>query len=1187
MNLNRTQILRVVFFAVCFSGCVYQISYVSQQYFAYRTTTRVESQLQDVVPYPALVLCTRIIDFLNVSDEQSYDLSNLSIAQLHALTPAANQTIDSCLLRIDNNAYYKMHSTDECYKYFTVKRLIVGDNVCYQFHPKDGLNYSINHVANAFNFSYFVYDLVLSQPFNQTTELYMPSIYPLSGDNESIGFPVHSRKFGERFLRYKDESWIVVRPTQEIFTLRPPPFDTQCVENSIYCKRDCLIRTTINTLNRFPNEEPADEYLELKNISSHLKVLSKFDLIDETKKLNWKKIRENCEEKCQTLDCQTAITTNVVYPNEHIAFKIPLCLTVSVPASYPRTVTSIPQINWIQYVSEICNSISIWLGFSVISVNPLKHVSKIPVRVLAKKFVFLTYYILCILGFLYQSGELLKDYAKYQTTMTIELSTADSYPYKSLGFCLNYHELLDRSNYSILGLAPSSIEAFANWEKEYSALTVKQIIDLTPSDQSMITSCGVRNDLKTGFKQLELQQCLDWFSVEKTVRGENLCYFYVPRKALRYNWTEVATSYHDTGQVYEVTTSIGVNRSILGTVISYEAWPDETLSNKLPFESRNFAHETILYPNSVITVSSETNYFLRLPPPYDTMCRHKFYFQKCLQGCFMSRFGNFRLPYFSYIINYPDLKILSYEDIRNQTISDITSEAFRSCSSECVGHSCEQTISFTSSETHFDENQMKLGLIAVLPSSPTVNIIYRPSTPLFSLFMCISNCFGIWFGWSMLSINPISLWNKGVNIGRTAKNTLTVQHSKGFGKLFIVICFIGFIWQANVVTVAYFSYKTFNRVEVFVRDVYRFPSINVCFRYEDFMKSQPRNKSQMTIQEIFGLTPEPIKVLAGCRYRDETTGEMTLRDENDCNQNFSTTKYVVGANICFVYHSQLLFSLSTVTSSSSMTGLVYELLLHEDVNKAQDLAFYWFMQPIGYKGNGRASVSRMYPFRVFRDFIGVHSVNYFILQGVNHNITLLPEPYDTQCLPRSVASSCYSMCFTDYMESLGKVPLDEVISDPVPLLMLSEEDLKNRTFQEKIQSGKESCHSQCFRQPCSRCYSIPQVAPYWKPMSDHSGIVIASGTPASYGFVVKSYPNLTLIEFLNDLAVSACIWFGVSFLSLPTFPSNINWRKVKNEKWYTKRLNSSDRHGRIRPRIYCPCSNCQSYFKRFKTNQVV
>ena len=73
--------------------------------------------------------------------------------------------------------------------------------------------------------------------------------------------------------------------------------------------------------------------------------------------------------------------------------------------------------------------------------------------------------------------------------------------------------------------------------------------------------------------------------------------------------------------------------------MSYKARPDENPSNSLPFESRNFAHEIILYPNSFITISSGTNVFSRLPPPYDTMCRNyrQSSFQSrdhCLNDCF-------------------------------------------------------------------------------------------------------------------------------------------------------------------------------------------------------------------------------------------------------------------------------------------------------------------------------------------------------------------------------------------------------------------------------------------------------------------------------------------------------------------------------------------------------------------------
>ena len=48
-------------------------------------------------------------------------------------------------------------------------------------------------------------------------------------------------------------------------------------------------------------------------------------------------------------------------------------------------------------------------------------------------------------------------------------------------------------------------------------------------------------------------------------------------------------------------------------------------------------------------------------------------------------------------------------------------------------------------------------------------------------------------------------------------------------------------------------------------------------------------------------------------------------------------------------------------------------------------------------------------------------------------------------------------------------------------------------------------------------HDLFQKLPHLKPMWDHNGLVI--GTPVSNGIVVISYPDLTLIEFLNDLLV--------------------------------------------------------------------
>ena len=398
---------------------------------------------------------------------------------------------------------------------------------------------------------------------------------------------------------------------------------------------------------------------------------------------------------------------------------------------------------------------------------------------------------------------------------------------------------------------------------------------------------------------------------------------------------------------------------------------------------------------------------------------------------------------------------------------------------------------------------------------------------------------------------------------------------------FMVICFAGFIWQGSLVLRTYFSYRTYSRIQVSRKDNFTLPTLNVCFRYSDILSNNSVDLHYSTVEDIFEMTPPKNDSLTGCSTRDPNSDIMTLKDKGSCVAEFRNEKYIFGSTVCYVYKPISSYSLTRTTSSSSKSAVTYELFLSPIFNRASFLSFYWFTIPSW--GTGRPSESRKHVSIIFRDAEDDDSESYFFVQGINHNITLLPEPYDTQCLRGNSSIVCFSSCYKKYLLTiLDRVPFDEIIADPIPFRIMSKDDMSNSSFKESVEVGNQECRNSCLREQCDQYYSMPIVSGYWKPKAYHDGLTIAVGTPSSNDLVVTTYPSLTLMDFLNNLAVSGSIWLGVSVMSIAMHPVKLFKRRQQKKlkrRSPNERLRGFNQHFRVSPRVYCPCTYCQKHYR--------
>ena len=1222
MGMIEIKICYTVFIFLCVCGCLYQVIDISNKYFAFKTTTRVDSELQDIVRYPDIILCARLSDFINESQHEMLKVSNkslpeLNIGKLLELTPDVKDSIEKCYLRLDTSKWTQEYSSQDCYKNIKLNKFISGDNVCYQYRHRVDLNYSISEVANALNFSHYVYGIFLKERFLQAKRMFMPANYPTSVEDKistGLRFPYQSRKFGEIFQLYERVNWIILRPKEDYFLLLPAPYDTNCVYNNFFCHRECMMSNTTSKMRIWPYTEPSTG-----SVTSNMTVLSSEDLKNKQLALLWQDIQEYCEDRCSRPDCEISITTNIISINKHGQRQF-LVLTVSVPSAYTTRITSVAATYFIDYVSGLCNSISIWFGFCVLVMNPVNFKVQVRESIFLKRgirWASVTFYAVCVIGFLCQTSELCQQYFKYQTSSKIEVSYADTYPYESLGICFRTLDIIDRSKSQKVNISGALNQIFNNEEIDLSLMTVKQIFRLTPENESIIIQCGIRDAFDWGITTYPADYCRKQISVAKAILGEQTCYFIHLRERKSYSWTKVSTSFIFKSVVYEVKLSININSTL--PVIAMSTTTQTGIP--LPLLSRSFAQRLTIYPKNVVRVSAAYNEYTSLPPPYDTQCESRPEYYDCYSTCLTAAVGlHNRAPYSVFITNKSvEMKMLSYKDLENQTLQTMIFQRQELCNNECSKILCKQYVSFSSTRSyHLDDGDTNhLIMVSMVPEAPAFYVTSVPATYPLDFFLLLFNCFGIWFGLSILSFDPTNIlkWYLKVPTVQSQFLRCTVTSRKMIEtrilrKLFFVFSLSGFIWQIQLLSLNYFAFITSSRIEMLFTDQYPFPNLVICGRYLDWVRLDnstiiteqiAKTMSDLTVRQIFDRTPHEKSVLIGCRYRERDGRDMIESNYEECREQWLIVKYLYGESVCydFLPKVKMQYSLTKVSSAATHVGIVYQLYLSESLLPAEYLSFVSythlkeFMEAYASEPSKWPPIlSRKYADHLFQD--RTQPYNYFIVQNTLMNITLLPPPYDTMCSPNETIDFCAPDCNTAYKKKyLDRVPFHEIITVPVDMKMVSKHDFKNETVKKIIQAGNQKCSEQCHFHSCDSHYSLTHVGGYYDSTVKSDRLILAAGVPKTNGFIVTTFPSLSLMDYFNTLAVSGSIWLGVSALSISMFPISImakyyNKKHTKKQQKKHKRVpgvktpEMIDRQTKVVPRIYCPCRYCRRHFQELE-----
>ena len=400
-----------VFLVVCFAGFAFQTLKVSNIFFAYKTTSKIEIVSTDQLQYPSLVFCTRYLDVIDrsqrnrfpgigvdipTSDDKVHDeLSVLTTKEIFELTPKIEDSLVNCSLRSTQTEMLVQISKEECMKKFHLIKYITGEDVCYMYISDKDLVYSLTKVTTSLTEVGVVFKLHLSDQFNKAIHLTLISSICSAErmtkylDDLTMCTPVISRKYSERIIREihsgQPSNFFVIQGTVHNITLLQDPYETSCKDGQEpqFCFMKCVIQGLKETVNRYP-------FSEIITSNDSLKILSTRDLQKQDIFLKVQEVDDKCHEACNHRQCLSYYTLTEAAEYATPEGDETLILVAGVPKSNGITVKTLAFMTLIEYINHVCVSGSIWLGVSVLSAFPgrlfdKKHLRKMRLRMNDRK----------------------------------------------------------------------------------------------------------------------------------------------------------------------------------------------------------------------------------------------------------------------------------------------------------------------------------------------------------------------------------------------------------------------------------------------------------------------------------------------------------------------------------------------------------------------------------------------------------------------------------------------------------------------------------------------------------------------------------------------------------------------------------------------------------------------------------
>ena len=161
-------------------------------------------------------------------------------------------------------------------------------------------------------------------------------------------------------------------------------------------------------------------------------------------------------------------------------------------------------------------------------------------------------------------------------------------------------------------------------------------------------------------------------------------------------------------------------------------------------------------------ILSSDIFFELLEPPYDTLCKNRDpeLMYTCTSECMIKQFLMInRVPGFHLLTHRFDKKVFSVKDLDHKERLTHAVKSFSICHRRCRFTPCKFDYSKTAARAMKDTSQdLRFSLLTSTDS--TITITAQVTMSFIEYFSFVCGCFGTWFGFSFLSLNPAKIMGR-------------------------------------------------------------------------------------------------------------------------------------------------------------------------------------------------------------------------------------------------------------------------------------------------------------------------------------------------------------------------------------------------------------------------------------------
>lgn len=393
--------------------------------------------------------------------------------------------------------------------------------------------------------------------------------------------------------------------------------------------------------------------------------------------------------------------------------------------------------------------------------------------------------------------------------------------------------------------------------------------------------------------------------------------------------------------------------------------------------------------------------------------------------------------------------------------------------------------------------------------------------------------------------------------------------SRLFGALFILICFSGFMFQVQTISLVYFAFATATDILISLPENITVPDFSFCARYSDVFDLQsfqpgslndPSRKptsvndediralqNKVTIEQIFKHTPDIRELWIRCLSRKVRNYNVYNTNATACNRIFKIRKFYVQEYICYNFHQTVSenqdYLFRNIAFSLAFPGVFFGIILENNgtLGKAE------YCRAVVHSAVGLPLDSLSLSPGFYRKYDEEeHKAKYNNFQVSYYQLfkKLLPPPFKTNCRSYHIEglsnqNNCINRCMNvSAVKAFGKIPFSIFQADPIPLKHINTGDLENETFAKQLKGIEDECFGQCDQNDCDDSYTLSQILKEEKA-NGGEGLSFMVNAPRQPSYTVIHRPLMPITDYLVYVLSCFGTWFGLSVLSLNPFPWSV------------------------------------------------